>query len=56
MEKTKKLAEYSINQIEQLTNRYVEAEEFIMKLNWIERLFCSRKILKFLKSREKYNF
>ena len=56
MENTKKITEFSLNKIEQLTERYIDAENFIMELNWFERLFCSRKILKFLKSREKYNF
>lgn len=45
------------NMLEQLTNRYIEAEQFLMELNWFERLLCSRKIIKFLKSRTvKYNF
>ena len=57
MENTKKIAEFSLNKMEQLTERYIDAEKFIMKLNWFERLFCSRKITKFLKSRTvKYNF
>jgi hypothetical protein len=55
MEDTKKIAEYSLNKIEVLTERYIEAEQFIMNLNWFERLFCSRKITAFIKSRiEKY--
>ena len=56
IEKTKKIAEYSISQIEQLTDRYIEAEKFLIELNWIERLFFSRKLLKFIDSRKKYNF
>ena len=57
MENTKKIAEFSLNKMEQLTERYIDAEKFIMELNWVERLFCSRKITKFLKSRyNKYNF
>lgn len=57
MENTKKIAEFSLNKMEELTERYIEAEKFIMELNWFERLFCSRKITKFLKSRTvKYNF
>lgn len=57
MENTKKIAEFSLNKMEELTERYIEAEKFIMELNWFERLFCSRKIKKFLKSRtDKYNF
>lgn len=57
MNNTKKIAEYSLDKMEQLTERYIDAEKFIMELNWIERLFCSRKITKFLNSRStKYNF
>jgi hypothetical protein len=57
MENTKKIAEFSLNKMEQLTERYIDAEKFIIELNWFERLFCSRKITKFLKSRTvKYNF
>ncbi len=52
-----KTAEYSLKRMEELTERYIEAEEFIMNLNWFERIFCSKNIKKFLKSRlEKYNF
>lgn len=44
-------------EMEQLTNRYIEAERFISELNWFEKLFISRKVKNFLKSRlEKYNF
>ena len=57
MDKTKNVAEFSLEKMEQLTERYIDAEKFIMDLNWFERLFCSRKITKFLKSRSnKYNF
>ncbi len=57
MENKQKIAELSLNKMEQLTERYIDAEKFIMELNWFERLFCSRKITKFLKSRiDKYNF
>ncbi len=54
---TKKMGEFTINKMEQLTERYIDAEKFIMELNWFERLFCYRKVTKFLKSRiDKYNF
>ena len=57
MENTKKIAEYSLNKIEKLTERYIESEKFIMELNWFERIFCSTKITRFLKSRtDKYDF
>lgn len=46
-----------IEEREQLIKRYIEAEMFILNLNWIERLLFSRKRIKFLKSRnEKYVF
>lgn len=48
--------EYTLIKLEQLTQRYIEAENFILGLNWFERMFCSRKINKFIKSRSKYNF
>ncbi len=49
--------EFSLDRMEQLTERYIDAEKFIMELNWFERLFCSNKIRKFLKSRiNKYDF
>lgn len=38
---------------ELLIERYIEAENFIRNLNWFEKLFCSRKISNFLKSRIK---
>jgi hypothetical protein len=57
MENKKNIAEFSLNKMEELTERYIEAENFIMQLNWFERLFCSKKITNFLKSRtDKYNF
>lgn len=46
-----------INNYELSVQRYIEAEKFIMQLTWFERLLCSRKVNKFLKSRlEKYKF
>ena len=54
---TKMITELSLDKMEQLTERYIDAEKFIMELNWLERLICSRKITEFLKSRtSKYNF
>lgn len=47
--------EFTLAKMEKLSERYIDAEKFIMDLNWIERLFCSRKITKFLMSRKKYN-
>ena len=37
--------------IERLTNRYTEAEKFIYSLNWLERIFISRKRRNFLEDR-----
>lgn len=46
-----------INKMEKLTKRYIEAENFLIHLKWYEKLFCAKKIKRFLKSRiEKYNF
>ncbi len=54
---TQETAEYSLKKMEELTERYIEAEKFIMNLNWFQRMLCSRNIRLFLKSRiEKYNF
>lgn len=44
------------NKNEKLTERYIEAEKFILDLNWIQRIFCYRKINRFIKSRSKYKF
>ena len=54
MKETKELAEFSLNEMERLTERMIEAERFIAELNWFERLFCSRKITKFLNSRNEH--
>jgi hypothetical protein len=46
-----------MDKYENCSERYIEAEKFIMNLKWYERIFISRKVLKFLKSRTiKYNF
>jgi hypothetical protein len=49
-----KSKEHSLEMMESLTNRYIEAEEFIMNLGPIESLFFFRKKTKFLDSRKKY--
>lgn len=54
MKETKELLEFSLNEMERLTERMIEAERFIAELNWFERLFCSRKITKFLNSRNEH--
>ncbi len=41
------------------SERYMEAEIFLIELlqmSWYKRMFCFGKILKFLKSRDKYKF
>jgi hypothetical protein len=49
--------EYSIDRITSLTQRYIEAEEFIMNLKWYEKLFISKKIKTFFRTRlEKYGY
>ena len=57
MKGVKEMSEFSLDRMEKLTERYIEAEEFIMNLNWFQRLFCSKKNKNLLKSRvDKYNF
>ena len=49
--------DWLINKTEQYTDRFIEAENFIIELyemKWYERIFCFNKILNFLKSRKKY--
>lgn len=42
---------------EQLTLRYIEAEQFIINLPWWVNFFTRGKVTKFLQSRlDKYNF
>ena len=48
-----------INKCEKCSDRYIEAENFILEIaemKWYQRIFLNKKILKFLKSREKYGF
>jgi hypothetical protein len=48
-----------MNKTEQYSQRYIEAESFILELaemKWYQRLFCFKKIMNFLISREKYGF
>jgi len=53
----KKVIEAVTKRVEDLNERYMEAERFLIKLNWFERLFFSRKLTRFLKSRtDKYDF
>jgi hypothetical protein len=59
MEYNKSELNWLMKKTEQCSERYIEAESFIFELaemKWYQRAFCFNKILKFLKSREKYKF
>lgn len=57
MEKTD--LNWLIKKTEQCSERYIEAEKFILELaemKWYQKMFCLNKILKFIESRKKYKF
>lgn len=59
MEYSKTDLNWLMNKAEQCSDRYIEAETFIIeiaKMKWYQRIFCLRKILKFMESRKKYKF
>ena len=59
MEYSKSDLNWLMNKTEQCSERYMEAEKFILELaemKWYQRIFCLGKILKFLNSRDKYEF
>jgi hypothetical protein len=59
MEKSKTEMNWLMNRYEQCSDRYIEAESFLIelaKMKWYKRFFLTMKILKFLNSRSKYNF
>lgn len=59
MKYTKSDLNWIINKMEQYSERYMEAERFILelaKMKWYQRMFCFNKIIKFLESRNKYKF
>lgn len=59
MEYTKTDLNWLMKKTEQCSDRYMEAEQFILELaemKWYQRIFCARKIFKFLQSRSKYKF
>lgn len=59
MEYSKSDLNWLMTKTEQCSERYMEAEKFILELaemKWYQRMFCFGKILKFLKSRDKYKF
>ena len=48
-----------LSKMEYASERYIEAEKMIIKIidmPWYMRIFCRSKLLRFLKSRKKYNF
>lgn len=61
MEYNKEDLNWLIKKTEDCSNRYMEAEEFIifevLLKNWWQRLFMKKKAIKFLEDRnEKYKF
>jgi hypothetical protein len=51
--------EWLLNRYEKCSERYMEAEQFILKIlemKWYQQIFCFNKIIKFLENRNKYNF
>lgn len=59
MESSKLDLEWLINRAEESTERYLEDEKFILELAslpWYKKAFSYWKIMKFIKSRQKYNF
>jgi hypothetical protein len=59
MEYSKTDLNWLMNKTEKCSKRYVEAEKFILEIaemKWYQRLFCSKKIMNFLMSRDKYGF
>lgn len=59
MEYSKSDLNWLMNKTEQCSERYMEAEKFILELaemKWYQRMLCFDKILMFLKSRVKYKF
>ena len=59
MKNNKESLNWLLTHTENCSIRYIEAEQFILDLLLIpfyKRIFIYKKILKFLKSREKYKF
>tara|TARA_R110000868_G_C10920160_1_gene765603 strand:+ start:29 stop:271 length:243 start_codon:yes stop_codon:yes gene_type:complete len=57
VEKNKSLS-WLLSKYENASDRYMEAEDFILQIaemKWYQRIFCLHKILIFLDSRSKYN-
>lgn len=58
MEKTNLDPDWHLNKAKEYMERYVLAEKFIfelMTLPWYKRIFISKIVLKYLKSRKKYD-
>jgi hypothetical protein len=59
MEYTKNDLNWLMKKTEDCSERYMEAEQFILEIasmKWYHRFFLLKKILRFLESRNKYNF
>ena len=59
MEYTKADLKWLMGKMECTSERYMEAEKMIIEIiemPWWKRPFCRCKLLRFLKSRSKYNF
>jgi len=59
MEYTKADLNWLMSKIEATSELYMEAEKMIIEIiamPWWKRIFCGRKLLRFLNSRSKYNF
>lgn len=58
-EEAKSSLSWLMDKTEQCSDRYMEAESFILELaemKWYQRIFCVKKILNFITSRSKYKF
>jgi hypothetical protein len=59
MEDKKKELNWLMNKMENCSDRYMEAEKFLIELaqlKWYQKFFLTRKIIRFLDSRKKYKF
>jgi len=59
MKPKKNNLDWLMKKAEDCSTRYLEAEEFLMevlKVPWWKKIFLTERILKFLKSRNKYKF
>lgn len=59
MEYNKEDLNWLMQKTEDCSNRYMEAEQFLIeiaKMKWYQKFFLTMKILNFLNSRKKYNF